>query len=73
MYSKKRATNEHPNTQPQLPLDPYETGAVFGPGNPVRAVHAGALAVLDEAIGNISSAIIAAGLWEDTLIFFFFR
>jgi arylsulfatase B len=36
----------------------------------VRAVHAGALAVLDEAIGNISSAIIAAGLWEDTLIFF---
>jgi len=56
-----------PNEAPESFVAPYRP--IFGPANPVRAVHAGALACLDEAIGNITAAIAAAGLEEDTLIF----
>ena len=55
-----------PNEAPAEFVAPYIP--MFGPGNPVRAIHAGALACLDEAIGNITAAIAAAGLADDTLI-----
>lgn len=42
---------------------------VFGKNNTARAVHAGALACLDEAMANITAAIAAAGLEDDTLIY----
>ena len=56
-----------PNQAPESYVAPYRS--IFGPSNPIRAIHAGALAVLDEALANITSAIAAAGLLDDTLIF----
>ena len=56
-----------PNQAPETFVAPYRP--IFGPTNPIRAIHAGALACLDEAIGNITAAIAAAGLSDDTLIF----
>ena len=56
-----------PNEAPASYIAPYIP--IFGPGNPVRAIHAGALACLDEAIGNITAALAMAGLANDTLIF----
>ena len=55
-----------PNEAPAADVAPYVP--VFGPGNPVRAVHAGALAALDAAIGTVLAAVDAAGLANDTLI-----
>ena len=55
-----------PNEAPEPFVAPYRP--IFGPANPIRAVHAGALACLDAAIGNITAAIAAAGLENDTLI-----
>ena len=56
-----------PLEAPEEWVAPYR--AIFGPQNPGRAIHAGALACLDAAIGNITAAISAAGLENDTLIF----
>jgi len=56
-----------PKQAPQQWVDPYVPR--FGPSNPWRAVHAGALACLDAAVGNITEAISQVGLQEDTLIF----
>ena len=56
-----------PKEAPQEFVQPYV--AQFGPQNPWRAVHAGALACLDAALANITAAIAAAGLAEDALIF----
>ena len=55
-----------PNEAPAHFVQPYV--GKFGPNNTVRAIHAGALAALDEAIGHISAAIAAAGLADETLI-----
>ena len=55
-----------PNEAPEEAVAPYRP--VFGPSNPVRAIHAGALTMLDEAMANITAAIARAGLANDTLI-----
>jgi arylsulfatase B len=55
-----------PNEAPAAAVAPYLP--VFGPNNTVRAVHAGALATLDAAVGGVLRAVAAAGLANDTLI-----
>jgi hypothetical protein len=55
-----------PNEAPAAAIAPYKP--IFGPNNTVRAIHAGALVALDDSIGVIFDAIIAAGLENSTLI-----
>jgi len=55
-----------PNEAPAAAIAPYKP--IFGPNNTVRAIHAGALVALDQSIGVIFDAIIAAGLENSTLI-----
>ena len=55
-----------PNEAPEASIAPYRP--IFGPDNPVRAVHAGALATLDAAIAGVVAAIERAGLANATLI-----
>jgi arylsulfatase B len=54
-----------PNEAPAADIAPYVP--VFK-NNPVRAIHAGALAALDTSIGTVLAAIDAAGLQNETLI-----
>ena len=55
-----------PLQAPEAYVAPYRR--IFGPGNAARAIHAGALACLDAALANITAAIAAAGLADETLI-----
>jgi arylsulfatase B len=52
-----------PVEAPAAYVEPYKK--VFS--DPIRQVHAGMLAVLDEAVGNVSRALQAAGLWNQSL------
>ena len=54
-----------PNEAPAGAAEPY---VPLFPGNPTRAIHAGALAALDDSIGVVLAALAAAGLADDTLI-----
>jgi len=54
-----------PNEAPAAAVAPYLP--VFG-NNSVRAIHAGALAALDDSVGAIMAAVGAAGLAGETLV-----
>lgn len=54
-----------PNEAPAEAVAPY---VPMFPDNPIRAIHAGALASLDAAVGVIMAAISDAGLESDCLI-----
>lgn len=54
-----------PNEAPAEKVAPYLPRF---PNNTIRAIHAGALACLDDSIGEIMAAVTAAGLDNDTLV-----
>ena len=54
-----------PNEAPADKIAPY---LPLFPNNTARAVHAGAVASLDDAIGEVMAAVADAGLTDDTLI-----
>jgi arylsulfatase B/arylsulfatase I/J len=56
-----------PDEVPEHYMEPYEN---LWPDNPLRRIYAGMLTAADEGIGNVTAALKAAGMWEDTLIVF---
>jgi arylsulfatase A-like enzyme len=57
----------HPDQVPERYIDPYKE---FWPENPLRRTYAGMLTAADEGIGNVTAALQAAGMWDDTLVVF---
>lgn len=53
-----------PDQVPQQYIDPYNATIA----DPKRRTFAGMLSCLDEAVGNVTAAVAAAGLEENTLV-----
>jgi arylsulfatase A-like enzyme len=68
-----------PDEVPQSYRDPFNSSIPDTPDSPSKVLNntgnhrrtvAGMVAALDEGVGNVTAALKAAGMWEDTLIFF---
>eukprot|EP00755_Sulcionema_specki_P000651 Sspe_Gene.115545::Locus_103128_Transcript_1_1_Confidence_1.000_Length_1764::g.115545::m.115545/K01135/ARSB; arylsulfatase B len=70
LYLPYQAVHE-PEEAPQSYIDPYVNIINASvPHGKSRLIDAGMVSAMDEGVGNVTKALKAAGMWEDTVIIF---